>query len=175
MKRISGYILGKLIPLVMVSVILMFSGCTTSKGEGFAIYLTREDIPVARMPVLSHVEIAKQPVISIIDVIEYDEKTHEMLLTPSAYERISKLEVPVSGRSFVVCVNRSPIYWGAFWTLLSSIPFDGVVILKPVVYEEDGNSIWLNLGYPSQQFFTGEDPRLNAEVMKSLEQAGKLK
>ena len=98
-----------------------------------------------------------------------------MLLTPSAYERISKLEVPVWGRSFVVCVNRSPIYWGAFWTLLSSIPFDGVVILKPVVYEEDGNSIWLNLGYPSQQFFTGEDPRLNAEVMKSLEQADKLK
>ncbi|MFC1940340.1 hypothetical protein ACFLXO_06645 [Chloroflexota bacterium] len=32
----------------------------------------------------------------------------------------------------------------------------------------------LELGYPSSMFYTGEDPWNNTEVMKSLDQAGKL-
>jgi hypothetical protein len=73
----------------------------------------------------------------------------------------------------MVCVDREPIYWGAFWTPVSSISFDGVTIWKPVSFEEP-HVITLELGYPSSSFYGGEDPRNNPEVMKSLEEAGKL-
>jgi hypothetical protein len=148
-------------------------GCSTAKGEGFAIYLTREDIPPSKMEALSHVEIAEQPIISIQDIITYNAQTHEIKLTEAAFERISQLEVPVRGRSFLVCIDKTPIYWGAFWTPISSMSFDGVTIRKPLGSQES-KIITLQLGYPSSSFYEGEDPRNNDEVMKSLEQAGKV-
>jgi hypothetical protein len=51
--------------------------------------------------------------------------------------------------------------------------FDGVTIWKP--FSSDGQHIiTLELGYPSSSFYGGEDPRNNTEILKSLEQAGKL-
>ncbi len=161
-------------------VILTFTctACTQSpagsrEGDGFAIYLTKEDIPPTQMEALSHVNIAEQPIISIEDVITYNAQTHEIELTDTAFERISQLEVPVSGKSFLVCIDKEPVYWGAFWTPLSSMSFDGVTIWKPPGSQEP-KVITLELGYPSPSFYSGEDPRNNVVIMKSLEQAGKL-
>jgi hypothetical protein len=147
-------------------------GC--SSEEGFAIYLTRDDVPVSEMPKLSHVEIADEPIISIKDVISYTWETHEIELTAGAYERVMDLQVPTSGKSFVVCLDKGPIYWGAFWTPISSQAFDGVTIwiMRP---PDEGNIIKLELGYPSPDFYRGEDPRSNPDIMKALEKAGKLK
>jgi hypothetical protein len=159
--------------VVLICILLLSSGCSTTRGEGFAIYLTREDIPPTQMGTLSHVDIADQPIISTKDVVTYNAQTHELKLTPNAFERISQLDVPVRGKSFMVCVDKQPIYWGAFWTPISSISFDGVTIWKP--YSSQGPSILtLELGYPSSSFYGGEDPRNSAEILKSLEQAGKL-
>jgi hypothetical protein len=141
--------------------------------EGFAIYLTRDDIPPTQMEALSHVDIADQPIISIQDIITYNGQTHEIKLTGEAFERITNLEVPVIGKSFLVCVDGAPTYWGAFWTPLSSMGFDGITIWKPLGVEEP-KVIKIELGYPSLTFYTGEDPRNNTEVMESLDQAGKL-
>jgi hypothetical protein len=141
-------------------------------GEGFAIYLTRDDIPPERMEMLSHVEIAEEPIISSDDIVTYDALTHRIELTADAVERIKNLEVPVHGRSFLVCVDKNPIYWGAFWTPLSSISFSGVNIWK--IYGTDQKIIKLELGYPAESFFQGEDPRSNLDIMKSLKDSGKL-
>jgi len=43
---------------------MVVGGCTADKEEGFAIYLTKDDIPPSRMEALSHVEIAEKPIIS---------------------------------------------------------------------------------------------------------------
>lgn len=172
MTRLFSHVLVKL-ALVAVGAVIILSGCSASNHEGFAIYLTREDIPPARMEALSHVEIAQQPVISVNDIVTYNTQTHELKLSATAFERISQMEVPVSGRSFVVCVDRKPIYWGAFWTPVSSISFDGVTIWKPYKLEEP-HIIIIELGYPSTSFYGGEDPRNNSEIVDSLEQAGKL-
>ncbi len=145
----------------------------TSEREGFAIYLTKDDIPPSRMEALSHVEIAEQPIISITDIIMYNAQTHELILTENAFNRIADLEVQVQGKSFMVCVDKAPIYWGAFWTPISSMSFDGVTIWKPLSTQEL-RGITIELGYPSSSFYSGEDPRNNVEVMESLEQAGKL-
>jgi hypothetical protein len=151
----------------------MSGGGTVTKGDGLAIYLTKENIPPTQMEALSHVNIAEQPIISIEDVITYNAQTHEIKLTDTAFERISQMDVPVRGKSFLVCVDKAPIYWGAFWTPISSMSFDGVTIWKPLGSQEP-KVITLELGYPSSSFYSGEDPRNNVAVMKSLEQAGKL-
>jgi len=160
---------------------LIFSGCSSPKetpaGEGFAIYLTRDDIPVAIMPALSHVEITEKPVISIDDIISYTKETHAIELTAAAYERVNELKITAIGKSFVVCVDKQPIYWGAFWAGYSSQSFDSITIIVPAFPpgELPANSILIGLGYPSESFFKGEDPRSNPEIRKSLEAAGKLK
>jgi hypothetical protein len=174
MMKLLGHINVKLVVFIMIGAIITLSGCATpKKDEGFAIYLTKEDTPPAQMEALSHVEIEDQPIISMRDIITYDAQTHELELTAAAFERISQLEVPVQGRSFMVCVNKGPIYWGAFWTPISSLSFDGVTIWQPLGSQEP-KVITIELGYPSSSFYGGEDPRNNAEVMESLEKAGKL-
>ena len=145
----------------------------TESQKGFAIYLTREDIPSEKMEMLSHVNIADYPIIYMQDIITYNAQTHEIKLTDTAFERISQLDVPVSGKSFIVCVDKAPIYWGAFWTPISSMSFDGVTIWKPLGSLES-NVITIELGYPSSSCYSGEDPRNNTEVLQSLEQSGKL-
>jgi len=125
------------------------------------------------MEALSHVEIAEEPVISSKDIVAYKEDTHEIKLTAEAYERVMQLEVPTSGKSFVVCVDKGPIYWGAFWTALSSQSFDGVTIMV-FPFSPPRDSIMIELGYPEPSLYQGEDPRSNPLIFESLEEAGKL-
>ena len=176
MKPIMPIIIG----IILVLGILVSSICITSEGEGkgegegfgegFAIYLTKQDIPPAQMEALSHVDIAERPIITISDIITYDAQEHELRLTASAFERISQLDVPTRGKSFIVCVDKAPIYWGAFWVHWSCTYFvDGVTIWKPLGLEEP-HVIRLELPEP----YIGEDPRGNPVVIESLEQAGKL-
>ena len=172
MKRQFSHIPAKLTAAI-ICVLLMASGCSAPNHEGFAIYLTKGDIPPAQMPVLSHIDVTEQPIIRMNDIITYNTQTHELKLTSSAYEDIAHLEVPVRGKSFVVCVDRTPVYVGAFWTPISSISYDGVTIWKPLSLGEP-HVITLELGYPSPSFYGGNDPRNNPEVIKSLEQASKL-
>jgi len=177
MKPIMPIIIG----IVLVLGILVSSICATSEGmvtpsndEGFAIYLTKQDIPPAQMEALIHVDIAERPIITVSDIITYDAQEHELRLTASAFERVSQLDVPTRGKSFIVCVDKAPIYWGAFWVPWSSLSFDGVTIWKPLTLDESHDVIRLELGYPSSALYIGEDPRSNPVVIESLEQAGKL-
>ncbi len=161
------------INLILVCALLLSISCIlNTEGEGFAIYLTQDDVPPAQMEALSHVELAEKPIISIRDIITYNAQTHEMKLTTDAFERIYSLEVPVRGKSFVVCVDKDPVYWGAFWTPISSMSFEGVTIWKPLSPQD--KMITLELGYPSSDFYEGEDPRNNAKILSSLREAGKL-
>ena len=173
MKEIFSHIHTKFALIVLACVILMPNGCSVPKHEGFAIYLTEGDIPPTQMPALSHIGIADQPIIGMSDIITYNAQTHELKLTQSAFKQISQLEVPTSGKSFIVCVDKNPVYWGAFWTPISSQSFDGVTIWKP--YSSSAPYIvTLELGYPSSSFYGGEDPRNKPEIIRAFEKAGKL-
>jgi hypothetical protein len=194
MKRLFGFIPTKLILVTTLGISLMSSGCsptstqvsTTStttpttetvpstQNEGFAIYLTKGDIPPAQMEALSHVDIVEQPVITLNDIISYNTTNHEITLTENGIKNITGLRPGVYGQSFLVCVNKSPIYWGAFWTPVSSVSFSGVTIEIPLLNSGGANTIKISLGYPGESFYRGEDPRNNATVLESLKQAGKL-
>lgn len=161
-------------PLIFMLVILLaVYSCASPKGKGFAIYLLAQDIPVSEMPIVSHLDLADEPLVSLKDIVSYSRETHEIELTAQAYQRLLELEVPTNGKVFVVCVDRQPVYWGAFWALYSSMSFDGVTILTPLF--PDRHTIRLELGYPSESFYSGENPRPNPDIMQSLQQAGKLR
>jgi len=178
MSRQAGYVSVKpvvfIATAIVIALVILTSGArATAKDEGFAIYLTKEDIAPARMEALSHADLTDQPIISIADIITYDAQTHELKLTDEAFERICDLAVPVQGRSFIVCVDRRPVYWGAFWVMWSSMSFDGVAIWLPPM-SEDSQVIRLELGYPSSFFYEGADPRNSPAILESLKEAGKL-
>jgi hypothetical protein len=172
MKKMPGYFVA-ILAIVCVGLLPVISGCTQAKNEGFAIYLTKENVPPAQMETLSHVNLADQPIISAGDVISYDAQTHEITLSQSAFQRVADQQVPVTGKSFLVCLDKAPVYWGAFWVVFSSLSFDGVIIDKPL--DTQGPPvITIGQGYPGASFYRGEDPRNKPVILKSLEQAGKL-
>jgi len=162
-----------LVLLAMISSIMLISSCAAANGEGFAIYLTRDDIAPSKMEALSHIELAEQPIVAQSDVVSYNRQTCELKLTKSAFERISQLQLPTSGKSFLVCVDHSPVYWGAFWTPISSQSFDGVTILQMPTVEKP-YIVTFELGYPSSDFYGGEDPRNNPVIIDTLKKAGLL-
>jgi hypothetical protein len=162
--------------VVLLLMPFVFNGCysVNPAKKGFAIYLTESNIPPSQMEILSRVAITATPIISSDDIKAYTWDTHEIELTPEAYQRIKALQIPTTGTSFVVCVDKSPLYWGAFWTPLSSQSFRGVTIWAPAFSTAD-NVIKLELGYPDASFYQGEDPRSNTRIKEALQKAGKLK
>lgn len=153
--------------------LLTLAGCATGAVGEFAIYEPASAMTAAEMDklALNKIALADQPLISSADIVVYWKESHEIQLTSAVFQRASRWPVPVSGAPFVVCVGRQPIYKGAIWTPLSSMSYNGVVILQPLGSES--GIIKIQLGYVP----TGKvaDPRGDARVMKALEQAGKLK
>ena len=90
------------IPLIIIAVIVLYWSYTGPKGERFAIYLTMDDVSPDKLQILSHVDIAEKPIINQNDIIKHNAYSHEVTLTPDAFERVSTLKVPVTGKSFAV-------------------------------------------------------------------------
>ena len=140
--------------------------------EGFAIYLPQGDVSPQNMPDLNSVKLPTQPFIGMNDIVSYNPENYQLTLTPDAINRIDALQVGVYGKSFVVCVDRIPVYWGAFWTPISSVPFDGFAIEQPV--NNQTNTVTIQTGYPTSSFFTGIDWVDDWTIQESFRQAGKL-
>lgn len=122
---------------------------------------------------LASLPLQPQPVLSTDDLVAYCWDSHELELVPAAYARIEHLEVPVGGLPFVVAVGREPVYSGAFWTPLSSLSYDGIVI--ETLRAAPGHAPRIQLGYPeSPDLFRGEDRCADPRIRAALEQAGKL-
>jgi hypothetical protein len=183
-EKLNILLLSRWATLLIGLVMLLAAACTASTpapinklmSEGFAIYLvaqkpaTNEILEVN----LSGLELEKKPILSNADIIAYSKDAHKIELTPSAYERIGQLKIPTSGLPFVVCVDRQPIYAGAFWVGYSSQSFNGIVI--DALYAQQNLPIRIQLGYPeSPELFMGEDLRSDPRIMQALEKAGKLK
>jgi len=158
--------------------VLAIFGCQVSRTGDFAIYLLDPDISSAEAAKadLNTLTLQDQPILTSADLISYDKTNHEMVLKQAAFQRIQKIfpmPIKVNGIPFVVCVGHERIYTGAFWTPLSSLSFDGAIILQP--FDTENPVIQISLGYPSPEAFTGEDPRADIRILRSLDRVGKLK
>lgn len=157
---------------------LVFSGCQSAHNDDFGIYLLTQDIPAAELSKMdiNELSLEGEPLISSDDIISYHKTDHIIELTPSAYSRVQKvfpMPVRVDGIPFVVCVGEERIYTGAFWTTVSSLSYEGVVIMHP--WDANGTTIQIALGYPGPDFFKGDDPRSDPLIIKVLERDKKLK
>ena len=172
MKKLALFVI--LVALLLIS--LVGGGCNPPQGEGFAIYLTAQELSVGdmRQVALSEVQLADKPLISVNDIVSYSKETHEIELTPDAYALVKQLRLPMTGTVFIVCVDRKPIYWGLFWSIASSQgpPHDVVYCYIPGALGAPIGSI--RLDYPPM-YDSSKDPRSNSEIMRSLDRAGKLK
>jgi hypothetical protein len=131
MKRILVYI--TLLSIVLLLVTTAITGCASEKSRGLAVYLTRDDIEPERLQDIDLVALSDSPIIAAEDIVSYNAQTYEIKLSREAFERICNLEVPTSGKSFVVCVDDEQIYRGAFWTAISSQAYAGITIMQPLV------------------------------------------
>jgi hypothetical protein len=125
---------------------------------------------------LKTIILSKSPVFTVDDIISYERNTHVITLTWKAYHAISWWEIKTP---FAVCLGRRPIYFGAIWSSYISVTLGCPVILLPRMKEREpkwftSTTIRIDIGYPTEEYFIGADPRQNAEIMKSLEKAGKL-
>jgi hypothetical protein len=150
----------------------------TSRPNGayaFAIYLLANDVSPDKLTMQCHLELASEPVLTIDDIVSYTQTTHMLELTSATYERLHAFQVPTSGKPFAVSVNGEVVYSGAFWTMISSQSYDGVVIILDPIALAPQPIIQVQLGYPGPDFFKGEDPRSDPRIIKALKDAGKLR
>lgn len=110
-------------------------------------------------------------VISDEDIVWYNKTSHEIKLTQYGVEKIRAIEVPVSGRPFVIKLSDKEIYNGSFWASFSSMSYSGIVI---DVLKIQNNIIKIEKGYPTPEFFEGKDPRNNSEIFDYFQKIGKL-
>jgi hypothetical protein len=156
----------------------MLTACQPRETAGLSIHLLADELPAAELSSLdlSEIKLQDEAIVSAQDIISYSRSTHQIELTAEAYARIRQLyelRVRVNGLPFVVSVGDDRIYAGSFWTPVSSLSFDGVVVLQP--FDPDQRVLCIALGYPSPQFFAGQDPRSDERILRSLQAAGKLK
>jgi hypothetical protein len=146
-------------------------------GEGFALYLLAGDVKPSDLPRLSHLQLAPAPILTADQIVSYSRDTHEIEVTSSAYQAIAALRVPVEGLAFAACVDGSPVYAGAFWTPISSLSYDGVIIQQMMGVRETAGRylVRIDLGYPDPNWYKGEDPRSDPRIAEALSRAGKLR
>jgi hypothetical protein len=121
------------------------------------------------------IELAEFPIISEDDLDSYDWDTHTLHLRDSIWLKIPRPRRSV-GTPFVLVVDGTPIYVGAFWSRLSSFACPGPVIVSEYFGHDERDSIHLaiRLGYgPPDEGFP--DPRNSEQLKKVLAELGKLR
>lgn len=145
---------------------------TSSK---FGIYLLKEKISLKELSTIdiSNLKTKKLPLISLDDIISYNQHDHSLNLTREAVRKIDGRKKQLVCAVFVVCVNKEPIYAGAFWAYYLSSSFDGVIIPLPLMSGK--NLLKIQLGYPAEGCFKGEDLRADPRIVAILRKNGKIK
>lgn len=149
------------------------------EGEAFALFLIADDqLSGADLAdyELEDLPLAETPLLTTDDLISYSWEYHSFDLTDEAYTNMLATfssGMPMSGLPFVIVSQGERIYAGSFWSPSSSNTFDGVVIFQPV--DPAGGSFFITLGYPTSDYFTGEDPRSDPALQEALLAVGLIK
>ncbi len=158
--------------LAFLVALAFFTSPVHAGEDTVSVYLIRGG--VARDEVvkdnLSDLELEKEPLFSSSDIVSFSTRTSGMELTPSACAKVKAIRW---GTPFVVSVGSCRVYSGAFWSSISSVSYDGVVILQSP--QADNCVFTLELGYPSVKYYSGADKQLDRRIVRSLEAAGKAK
>lgn len=114
-------------------------------------------------------------------ILSYDWLTHTFTLAPDERKKLAaelvKTTKLVSGIPFTIALDGKSIYSGKFTTVVSSVSQSSPVIivdadsLNPNLGDD---KLRIQLGYPTGEFFRGEDPRNDQSLRAALRSSGKL-
>lgn len=174
--RFSGVFLA-----CLLAAVLILAACKPAAPKGdcgpgaLAFYLTAETRHGADMPRtgLEKVELSAEPIIAPDEILSYSVQTFELRLAPAAMQRLAALKVPTNGIGFVACSQGKPVFSGAFWTPISSLSYDGIAMMVPL--DASWPAVRLDPGYPGGMSALRDDPRSDPNLLKALEDAGKLR
>ena len=163
---------------IWIILLCSLAACSIEPTGDFAIYLLQGQLSGAEILGVDpgHLLRQDQPLLTSQDMIQYRPTRHQIELTEAAYKRVWEMfptPIKTDGIPFVVTVGDQAIYAGAFWTPLSSISYNGVVILQPM--EPERRTIRIELGYPSLEAFSGRDLRADPRILDALQRSGKIK
>jgi hypothetical protein len=173
----------KKLGFVLLALTLLLTACAekaetpaAGNGEAFELYLVADPQMAGPDLVnydLDELPLAEDPILVTDDLASYDWDFHAINLTDEAYQKMLSIfsgGMPMSGVPFVILSHGERIYAGSFWSPLSSLSFDGVVILQPL--DPAAGTLYLTLGYPGAEVYTGQDPRSDPRLESALEEAG---
>jgi hypothetical protein len=118
-----------------------------------------------------------RPLLGPEDLEGYEWATHVLHLRPGARDRLAAALTGslVSGVPFTVSAGGQACYQGVFTTSVSSKPQSTPVIDLMPVEAPSGDRLAIELGYPTADFFQGQDPRGDERVRQALAALGKLR
>ena len=166
------YKLAKIIPPFLILVLVFTCTCLPACNDdepGFGIYLVDSGELVLSD---QHIEAYYWD----SHAIELNEEGIEKWNSYMTYGGIPKLQDTLYQQEFVLKVKGEEIYRGKFYSMVSSMSYEGVVILDTIIkLDENIKTIVIQHGYPSPNFGTGEDPRNSQKVFDYLESKDLLK
>ncbi len=157
----------KIYYIIVLICVILYCKESFQESKEFVIYFFQNN--VSKNIIFKEMEKNSLASLTINDIIKYNKNTHEITLSNQAFNIIKNIE---PGTIFIVYLKEKEIYNGVVWSSLYSSSYDGIVIKKPLDYET--REIQLQLGYPNENYFTGKDPRNNAELFKILKNFKKL-
>jgi len=106
---------------------------STSSDKKVCLYLLESTLTAYDLDSVSitNLVLEAQPLFTSDDVIRYGTNSHSFLLTEEAYRRVRAVHVPVEGKPFVVVAGDRRVYFGAFWSPVSSHVWRGITIMDP--------------------------------------------
>jgi hypothetical protein len=136
--------------------------------------------PIAAEPPAGAVDIRSGDgtiLVAAHQIVSYDWPTHTISLKPGTLAELKErfLKDAKLSKSFAITIAGKTIYEGKLTTSVSSISLSTPVILvDPPSIDPQQSSIRIQLGYPTADFFRGQDPRGDARLRTALRATGKL-
>lgn len=159
--------------LILTAVLVLLAGC--DKPVKRDIHITpNNDL---KKPSISIRDLNGKPLINVSQLISYEWTSHTLTLSSGTRDKLYNAlsSSLVRGHPFTLNINDKVVYSGNFTTSLSSTSLDSVVINLFPSPDLSEDQIQIQLGYPTQEVFQGEDPRQNQWLKDSLETLGKLR
>lgn len=117
-----------------------------------------------------------QPILMEEQIAGYEWATHTITLQPGATLNVrrKKGQSLVHGVPFAVVADGITCYRGVVITGLSSVSQEVPVINGDRIDGKKDVVVRIELGYPTREYFKGEDPRGDERVRQALRAIGKL-
>lgn len=157
-----------------VAVLIATFACGDEEEPCFGIYLVDSEELVSSE---YHIKAYRRGVHFYEDdtdtnVIEMNKEGIEKWNSYIIYETNTDLEDSLYYRDFILKIEREEIYRGRFYSMVSSMIYEGVVILDALIkLDDDHNYIRIDWDYPTLGFAIGKDPRNNPEVIDCFEKS----